>query len=443
MTTKLSRLTVLLLASTAAFKVFGYETGGELALEGEFADNINQSPDDPVSDVATTASGRISVTHSGSTLELSGVARGSYTDYLDNTFDSQWFLNSDIRAAWSLAETFVWNAMNQTNQVRINPLDVDVPSNIENQNLFRTGPEWVANFGATTSLTLGGTYGINSFSETNSDNERLTGYVQLRRHLNPHLALSIHGQTQETSFDDNVVNQDFSRDNAFVRFEWSRAALTIEGDAGVTRVRPDGQEDRDDPLYSFLATYLQSGGGVVTLLLRDAVGDSTSDFDDGLFSGEGDSQSVVFSVSDLFRDRRGELVWDRKVGRITGRAGIYYRDREFFTSDFDQIQFGASVDLDTQVSPKWVFSFGAGWDRTEFSNDGREDDFGSISLGMTRKFGPRLGVFLRGAYLERDSTDPNFVFDDVRVVLGIRYQMGAQPLASNPRNRRTDALTRQ
>lgn len=439
MTKNLSRLTGLLLA-LAAVQAFGYETGGELALEAEFADNFNQSADNPVSDVAVTAAGRVNISHAGPMFAVSGIGRARHTDYVDKTFDPQWFLNSDIGAAWNLSDSFIWHALNQTNQVRIDPLGVDIPSNVENQNLFRTGPEWVINLGSTTSLTLGAAYGINSFSDSNADNDRISGIVQLRRYLNPHLALSLNGQTQDVSFDDTVVNQDYGRDDAFVRLEWSRAALTLQGDFGITRVTLEGADEREDPLKSLLVTYRQAGGGVVRLLLRDAVGDSTSDFDDGLFSGEGDSQSTVFSVGDLFRERRAELLWNRAIGRITGTAGVYHRDQDFLTSEFDQVQYGGSINLNFSINPRWVMSIGAGADRTEFKSDDREDDFWSASFRIARSFGKKLTVFTQVAYLERDSTDPTFVFDDNRILVGIRYQVGTQPKTSNSLNRRTDAL---
>lgn len=439
MITNLSRISGLLLI-LAAVQAFAYETGGELALEAEFADNFNQSPDNPVSDVAVTASGRFNISHTGPMFELSGVGRVRHTEYIDETFERQWFLNSDIGAAWILNDSFIWHALNQTNQVRIDPLDINVPSNIENQNLFRTGPEWVINFGATTSITLGAAYGINSFSDSDADNERVAGIAQLRRYLNSHLALSLNVQTQEVSFDNTEANQDYGRDDAFVRFEWSRAALALRGDFGVTRVSLKGADERDDPMKSLLATYRQNSGGVVSLLLRDAVGDSTSDFDDGLFSGEGNSQSTVFSVSDLFRDRRAELLWSRALGRFTGTAGAYYRDRDFFTTDFDQIQYGVGGNLSFSLNPRWVVSIGAGSDKTEFKSDGREDDFWSVALRIARNFGPRLIFFAQVAHLERDSTDPAFGFDDERVLIGITYRVGAQPMARSSLDRRTDRL---
>jgi hypothetical protein len=85
-------------------------------------------------------------------------------------------------------------------------------------------------------------------------------------------------------------------------------------------------------------------------------------------------------------------------------------------------------------------SIGAGSDKTEFKSDGREDDFWSVALRIARNFGPRLIFFAQVAHLERDSTDPAFGFDDERVLIGITYRVGAQPMARSSLDRRTDRL---
>jgi hypothetical protein len=428
-----------LLALTFASGVPAFETGAQLTLAGEFSDNINQSELDPQSDTAVTAAARINISHSGPVLDLSGILLGSYTDYIDDTFEDQWLLNSDIRADWYMSNSLLWRASNQTNQVSLDPLGVNLPDNTENQNLFRTGPEWITTFGPVTRFTLGASYGINTFSISASDNQRINLYTQLRRTVRPNLALSLNARVEETMFDDEIVNLNFDRGDAFFRFEWARAAFSMQGDFGVTRIELDGEAKQDEPLKDIIARYLQSSGGVITLQLRDGVGDSTTGFDDPLFSPGGGSGSSDFSSGGLFRDRRATANWSRRLGRVTGVVNLFYRDRDFFTTDFDQIQYGAAAALNFLLNERWTLGIGANWDHTEFDADGREDEFRSASLRLTRRIGKNLDAFAQVAYLKRESTDILFRFDDVRALIGIQYSIGKQPTITARRTRRSVA----
>ena len=473
------KLLSILLAVTFSVRVLAYETGAQLTLQGEYAGNMTQSAVDPQSDVAMTAAARVNISHSGPVLDLSGIVLARYTDYLDNTFADQWLINSDIRADWKITDSLLWRARNQTDQVNLDPLGVNTPDNVQNQNFFSTGPELLAKIGPVTRFTLGASYARNTFSETGADNERLIGYTQLRRNVRSPLALSLNFRAQQVTyldepgnldFDqadafyrfewprgvislphiavpfrtrtslavDELGNLDFDRADAFFRFEWARAAFSLQGDFGATRIQFKGAaEAQDEPLTVLLARYVTANSGNITLQLRDAVGDSTTDFDDALFSPDNPSGTTDFSVGGLFLDRRAELIWIREFGRVTGTANAFYRDRDFLESDFDQIQYGAAASLDFVLNPRWTMTISGSWDHTEFETDGREDEFKRAALRFTRNIGRKFQAFAQVAYLERDSTDILYVFDDVRFAIGIQYQIGVQPKVAVRRNRQS------
>jgi uncharacterized protein (PEP-CTERM system associated) len=122
---------------------------------------------------------------------------------------------------------------------------------------------------------------------------------------------------------------------------------------------------------------------------------------------------------------------------VTGTANAFYRDRDFLESDFDQTQYGAAASLDFLLNPRWTMTVSASWDNTQFETDGREDEFKRAALRFTRSLGRKFQAFAQVAYLERDSTDILFVFDDVRFAIGIQYQIGVQPKVPVRRNRQS------
>jgi len=432
------KLLSILLAVTFSVRVLAYDTGAQLTLQGEHAGNITQSAVDPQSDFTVTAAGRVNISHSGPVLDLSGIVLVRYTDYLDDTFADQWLINSDIRADWKITDSLLWRARNQTDQVNLDPLGVDIPSNVQNQNFFNTGPEWIAKIGPVTRFTLGASYARNTFSETGDDNQRFIGYTQLRRNVRSPLALSVNFRAQQVIYLDEPGNQDFDRADAFFRFEWARAAFSLQGDFGTTRIQfEDAAEELDEPLKVLLARYVAANAGIFTLQLRDAVGDSTTDFDDALFSPDNPSGASDFSVGGLFLDSRADVIWTRGLGRVTGTANAFYRERDFLESDFDQIKFGAAASLDFLLNSRWTMTVGLSWDHTKFETDGREDEFKRAALRFTRNLGRKFQAFAQVAYMERDSTDILFEFDDVRFAIGIQYQIGVQPKVPVRRNRQS------
>lgn len=426
----------------SAGSVFALETGALLSLEAENADNINQSNVAPVSDTTVTSTARLNVGHNGPMLSLTGIGVGSYVEFLDNTFDSRWLLTSDIAATWFLSRSMTWVARNQTNQTRIDPFANDVPTNIENQNLFNTGPEFISELGSATRFTLGANYGLNTFSISGTDNERISAYTQLRRTVRRPLALSLNARAQTVEFDDDVNNQNFDSADAFFRFEWVRAAFSLRGDFGVTRLELAGGIPTTEPLTELFAQYVQQSGGVVTLLYRNALGDSTSDFDNGLFAVNDDQDNTQdadlnFAGGGVYIDQQTRVNWSKPLGRVSGNANAFYRDRDFLTTNFDQVNYGVGASLNFVLNSRWTLGVFGSYDQTDFQANARVDESMTAGLRMTRNFGRKFLLFGQAFYLDRESTDPISTFDDLRFAIGLQYQIGAQPTVRTRRGQQS------
>ena len=91
------------------------------------------------------------------------------------------------------------------------------------------------------------------------------------------------------------------------------------------------------------------------------------------------------------------------------------------------------MNLGYQLNPRWLVGAGASYEESEFLSVNRIDEFRSAVLSLTRSFGDRFAVFVAGEYVDRESTDPLFVFDDTRVTLGIVFQGGVQPTGARVR----------
>jgi len=429
----------LLLSLLSPVGVLAAETGYQLILQAQHANNINETAVDPRSDTTASAIGQFNISQTTSDFFLSGLINAQYNDYLEDTFEDELLLRSVIVADWSWTDSLAWRTRNATNQVRFDQLTPNLPSNRSNQNLFSTGPELIAAFGQANRLTLGANYAINTINDSPNDSDRTTAYAQLRRQLSRPVALSVNYRAQDVVYASAATIPDYRLDETFLRAEWRRGSITFQGDFGMTFTKVEGiEETSDDDLIELLLLYERGDIGVLGARYRNGIGDSTSNLDSPLFDPSvGAGQDLA--DAGLFREERFELTWIKRIGRVTGNANGFYRDQDFVIIDSDQIVSGVGLNLAFQLNPRWQLGIGGNWENSEFVAANREDELVSASLRVTRSFGERFSVFLEGLYVERESTDPLFVFDDTRTTLGIVFQGGVQP-ALTQQGRRADGL---
>ena len=152
---------------------------------------------------------------------------------------------------WAVPEQVAWVLDNVYGQITIDPFSPIGPANRQNTNFLSTGPDWYVRLGDRTRAYLGGRFGSAWYENTDDDSERLLGIVGIERAVASSTRLGMEVSTESVDYD-SVLQSDFDRSEAYVRYQYSRDEqheLTVN--AGYTWQSSDA-DDRSAPLLELL-----------------------------------------------------------------------------------------------------------------------------------------------------------------------------------------------
>lgn len=208
-------------------------------------DNATRVDSNEISDTIGSIGGHIELTREGSRIDARLRGRGSYRDYFDNTYNSE-FLGSgaaELRIGL-IGEALTWAVDDTFGQVLSDSLAPSTPENRENVNIFSTGPDLRLQLGRSTELVIGGRYQAASYQdENNVDNTRITGDIALVRRTSPSVAWSLNVNASNVDFD-GQNNPGYDQQEVFVRLESKGANQTLTADLGVSFLDGGDQTDQ-------------------------------------------------------------------------------------------------------------------------------------------------------------------------------------------------------
>ncbi len=208
-------------------------------------DNATRVDNNEISDTIGSIGGHIDLTRDGSRVDGRLRVQGSYRDYFDNTYDSE-FLGSgtaELRVGL-IGEALSWAMDDTFGQVLSDPLAPSTPENRENVNIFSTGPDLRLQLGRSTELVISGRYQDASYENDNSvDNSRITGDIALVRRTSPSVAWSLNANASNVDFDEQN-NPGYDQQEVFVRLESRGANQTLTADLGVGFLDGGDQTDQ-------------------------------------------------------------------------------------------------------------------------------------------------------------------------------------------------------
>ena len=208
-------------------------------------DNATRVNSDEISDTIGSIGGHIDLTRDGSRIDGRLRARGSYRDYFDNTYNSE-FLGSgaaELRIGL-IGETLTWSVDDTFGQVLSDSLAPSTPENRENVNIFSTGPD--------IRLPLGQVYrsghrcplsGCELSGREQCRQQPCHGDIALVRRTSPAVTWSLNVNASSVDFD-GPNNPGYDQQEVFVRLESKGANQTLTADLGMSFLDGGDQTDQ-------------------------------------------------------------------------------------------------------------------------------------------------------------------------------------------------------
>ncbi|MBF6024314.1 outer membrane beta-barrel protein [Lysobacter niastensis] len=427
------RRTALLLSLLAVLP----GTSGALDLEYDvglslkYGDNLSLTEDNEVSDTVLSPVVRFTAEEDSSHIKLQ--ARGDlfYPIYLQNNFDDDFRGKFSGTLDWMIVpDRFDWVFQDYFSPQQIDELDSYSPDNVQQVNLFVTGPTLYARFGAATRGQFDLRYG-NSWAETSEDfnGDRYGAAARVRHDIDAVSYITGNLEGADINYDPEGERADYKRYDAYVGYGRKGPQLSFDVDLGYTELDRDISPDKDSgALVRARADWRFSSRSLLGLTARYQYTDATQNLVTPTFDFS--NRDLIYLAypdilvqPEVYRERMGKLVYQYKSERTTFRVQPYYRSFEYLDDlAEDQVRAGALFDVDYRLRPLTTLSFLAGYENRDYDDTDREDDNLVVGVGLEQQFTRHWIGRFDYEYLDRDSNEAGRSYEANSVTLTVIYR---------------------
>ena len=351
----LALVATLALSSAAVAETLSYGVDAGIAE----TDNVNLAPTNPVSQTMAVVDLDFDVKQLTRLFDLDAKGNFSYLDYLQNAYGGQLVGRFDGTGKFALIpERLTWVVQDDFGQAALDPFTPQTPNNLENVNYLSTGPDVALRFGGTTFLNLSARVARAQYQISPFNSNRVLGDAAWGFQLSPASTISLNADTERVLFENTVVNTDFDRTNAFVRYDIQGARTSFSVDLGGTQIaQGQGQGQRGTSTSGALArvqlTRKVSTAATLTLTGGHDLTDGSTSFSTlpaGAIGIVGTAPAALTSATytSNYASAGWKYVRNRTTIAVTGRwEKDVYREAPVF----DMTQEGAEFNVERKVSP--------------------------------------------------------------------------------------------
>lgn len=352
-------------------------------------DNVTRSATAAQSETIATVGADFEVKRDSRRLDLDARGDFNYFDYLRNTYSRQFLGRFDGQGTFAIVpERLTWMVQDDFGQAQVDPFAPVTPTNLENINVFATGPDLLLHFDANDFVRLGGRYSVMTYETSPLDGKRVLGNVGVGRDLSLASSVSLNADFERLTFDHagaggttiitSGTNTDYDRRKVYARYDLKGARTDINASLGATQTN-EGNGWTTTPLVRLDATRTVSASST----LQVTAGRQFTD------------------VADSFRDLQGGAAGGIVIAPVVANSGNYLSNYASAAWRFQRLRTTLAVT--------------ANWERDTYTvhpeADVRRTD---IELNAGRRLTSLLSVDLVGSvgksnYLNQAFSDRNWL----------------------------------
>lgn len=404
-----------------------------LGMSLQYSDNIALTETDEISETILIPSAAFVYTQEGERLDLQAAGSLEHRSYLDNSFSSEFRSQLAFKADVAiLPQALTWTLQDYLATLPIDSQDPARPDNIQTTNLFLTGPTWIVRPWERTRLQLEARY-ANTYAETTDEfnSDRLSFAVRGFHQISPLATWSMHVEFYDVSTDDSVLTvNDYERRDLYGRYERNLPRWQMAVEAGVTRVRPEGQGWDEEPHVVVEASWTPNDSFRANAGLSRRVSDAAFDIiRNAPTVGDFDLDHAIPALqineptAQLFVENRANL---RMINRGRGNTltvNAFYREQEYLEDAFlDQSGHGASVVFNRQVRPRVAIGAYVRAEQRRFESVSRRDRDFEGGVNWTWWWLRNVAVSAGVSHMRRDSNAPGRDYTDNRATVSLIYR---------------------
>jgi hypothetical protein len=399
---------------------------------GEHSSNITRVPVNQEDEYIHSLLAGFTYVDSSPELSLRFAPSVEYLHYANDTSDDEVRLTLDASSLWTISpQRFTWTLEDNMRQVRLNPTQPDTPSNTVTANILNTGPDFYLRLNPVNTLQLGARFSSIYVESSDVDNERALGYARWLYRTTPLTTLSLNYEALTVNYKNEVVNQNYTRQDAFLRIETRPIQSTLVLDLGVTKIDRDRADEVDGSLGRLTWTRRLSPESSAGVLAEASYGDTGTDLAETAAAANAPAEDAGGTVSqnlvaqDIFYAKRGEVFYNSMGSRMAMNVRLFQRELEFKAVPLnDREEQGGTADLTYLYSSTTSAGIFGDSIKTKYLNLIRSDTDTNKGLRFSYRVSRELSTTLELRRSERESTDPTQNFVDKRVMLTVMYSSG-------------------
>lgn len=416
-------LVVSLCADTVYAQAPENEFSYELRTGFGYSDNITRLPANEIDETIAVVGVEFSFQRESRGFEAVVDADIEYRDYQDGTFSGETFgsLNADIQfnviqdvASWVISDRF--------GQTQGDPFAPQSPQNRETVNTFSTGPDLRIALGSASAIEVAGRFGINTFQETDVDNDTLGGRLSFIRALSRSRQLSLNVTTDRIEFDNTTFNSNFDRQAVYIGFSHSTSRSNLTLNVGYNELHDFGRVQDGSVFELSFDRDLTSSIGFsfgYDQRLTDASG-IFRDFQT-LGAGFGATRNVS-AVGDPLEISSARLQFNFDRRAMTYTLTLVAQEDDFVSANnLDRRRVNVLLGGRWSIGERWNVSLDAGLARTDFDALARDDEDLTVRGGLNVRLSRTLGLNLDVLYFDRDSSNDFSDYVENQAFLTLRY----------------------
>jgi hypothetical protein len=425
---------------------FGVATGAASAAQfdytlyagAEHSDNINLSPNDPISQNVLIPGLNFTFLQQGSTVQANVAGNLEYRDYLGNTFGNQLFTQLSGQVNWTvLPQRLDFTVEDYAAVQPISTLTPNTPGNQQQTNVVTLGPTLHFNLGDTVRGQAELRY-LNSTAQRTKqfDSSREQGALRIFKDLGPVDQLSANFESQHVEFKDSDSGPNYNRNQLFGRYVSKLAHFDIDTMLGWSQLEFDRGHSVSTPLAQVTVNWRPLTRSTFTLSASRQYSDAAQDMtiqtgqntpvalaDINPTPGNGIATGNAVVNSQVYLERRLEAIYMFTSDRMTLRLAPLYRKLSYPNAQsFDETGYGGSAFLDYRLHPQLILSAFANQETLKYDFLDRRDKTLSYGLSLVGNRTPHWGWRLSLTHQQQHSTVAVQRYHENQIYFGVVFK---------------------
>ena len=385
-----------------------------------YSDNIRRQATTIESDTVVTAHAGFHYIHDSERWNADVAAMGSYTEFLEDTFDSRTLGASTLTAGVTILPRYLtWDLQNNYGQVAVDSFGAIEPTDRENTNYLTTGPTLTIPIGRSR-IEVHARYSDVLYEDTHTlDNTRTSVQAALIHPWTDIRTLSLNLFQQETKFERTDLFRNYDLRSAYLALRSTPRRSIYQFELGVTEV-DDGITVSDGMLMGLTYGHQITASTSLQIYGRSGFADSADTFrlEQGASSDPIIIDNNVQLQADPYEESRIDIAFVSTRARGSYSVMPYWVDENYVNNDqFDRTRAGVRADASYSFGGVWRldgFISGEEYQYVDSSFDHRDVQ---VAVGLTRVLSPAVQLLGRVERFDRSSDVDSYTENRVTLLL--------------------------